>query len=95
MFLGLSCYNSASGTDRTAAYATLQAARTAALASLGGDPLVFPGADLYAAMGSTGKMSWAEALAGTGWLNSDGTHLNASGASIAAGYVYSSIAAYI
>lgn len=95
VFLGLSCYNSASGTDRTTAYNTLQTGLTNALASLGGDPLVYPGANLYSLMGTTGNMSWASALAGTGWLNSDGVHLNAAGSIVAAGHVYNAIEAVL
>lgn len=77
--LGLSCYNSAGGTDRTTPYNTLQTGLTGALTALGGDAYAHPGANLYQVLGTTGNMSWAAAQAGTGWLNSDGTHLNAPG----------------
>lgn len=86
VLLGLSCYNSANGSDRTTAYNALQAGLTAALAALGGDKNVYSGANLYALMGTTGNMSWTAAQAGTGWLNSDGVHLNAQGAIVAGGH---------
>lgn len=89
VLLGLSCYNSNNGIDRTAAYNTLTAAVEDALTSLSSNTLVFRGANNYLLMGTTGPMSWASAQAGTGYLQTDGTHLNAPGAIIYGGNWYS------
>lgn len=83
VLLGLSCYNTNNGIDRTAAYTMLTTGLEGALAALGGDPLVKRGANLYSLMGIANEMSWASSTAGTGWLQSDGVHLNAAGAIVA------------
>ena len=74
--IGLTCYNPSSG--NIAAHDNLAAGVDAALASLGAGPYaarVYPGANLYRLMGTTGPMA-----AGGAFLNSDNVHLNGAGA---------------